>query len=95
VSDGLGGLQNSIPAIPLSSYSFTDAFIGRSPFDADNATTGTVDEFRIYNEARSANQISADFHAGPNALVPEPASLALIVIGAVAMLVSAKRRFRS
>lgn len=66
LSDGVGGLQDSITAIPLSSYSFTEAFLGRSPFDADNGTSGTVDEFRIFDSARNASTILADFQAGPN-----------------------------
>lgn len=95
LSDGVGGLQSSIAAIPLSSYSFTDAFIGRSPFDGDNATSGAVDEFRIYSEARTANQILGDFNAGPDTLVPEPASLALTAFGVLAMLAAVRRRSRS
>jgi hypothetical protein len=92
VSDGAGGLQSTIPAIALSSYSFTEAFIGRSPFDGDNATAGSVDEFRIYNEARSAALILADFNAGPNALVPEPSSVVLFGLGGLAGLLLWRRR---
>ena len=64
-SDGLGGLQSTIPALPLSGYTFTNAYLGRSAFPADNSTSGSVDEFRIYNEARTTAQILADFVAGP------------------------------
>ena len=90
-SDGLGGLQQTIPAIPLSSYSFTDAFLGRSAFDADNWTSGSVDEFRIYNNPTGAARILADFQAGPNSLIPEPGSLALVGFGGVALML--RRRF--
>ena len=83
--------QQTIPAIPLSSYSFTQAFIGRSDFDGDNATAGSVDEFRIYDNAQSASAIAADFAAGPN-VVPEPSSLAFVAIGALGLL--ARRRFQ-
>lgn len=85
VSDGLGGLQQSVTAVPLSSYAFTEAFIGRSPFDADNWTSGSVDEFRIFNHALSAAAVAADFAAGPN-VVPEPSTLALTLIGGLALL---------
>lgn len=85
VSDGVGGLQSSIAAIPLSSYSFTDAYIGRSPFGTDNATNGSMDEFRIYDMARSAEQIAADFALGPNQ-VPEPSALGLLAIGLIGIL---------
>jgi hypothetical protein len=86
VSDGLGGLQQTVPAIPLSAYGFTNAYLGRSPFTADNYTSGSVDEFRIYNNARGAASISADFHAGPNSLVPEPATIGLAAFGALGLL---------
>jgi len=92
VSDGLGGLQSTITAIPLSSYSFTEAFLGRSPFDGDNVTSGVIDEFRIYDSARNAADIAADYAAGPSVVVPEPASLAMFAIGALGLL--ARRRLQ-
>jgi hypothetical protein len=85
VSDGVGGLQQTITAIPLSSYSFSNAYLGRSAFAVDNSTSGSVDEFRIYNDARSSSSILADFNAGPN-VVPEPASFALLGLGALAFI---------
>jgi len=86
VSDGLGGLQDTIAAIPLSAYSFTNAYLGRSPFGGDNVTAGTVDEFRIYDEARSAYLIGRDLAYGPDALVPEPATMVLLGLGSLALL---------
>jgi len=83
LSDGAGGFQSSIAAIPLSSYAFTEAFIGKSPYDADNWTSGSVDEFRVYNEALTAGDVAASFALGPNA-VPEPTSLSLL--GAAGLL---------
>ncbi|MGH7994338.1 MAG: PEP-CTERM sorting domain-containing protein [Limisphaerales bacterium] len=91
VSDGVGGLQQTIAAIPLSSYSFTDAYLGRSAFAGDNSTSGSIDEFRIYNDAQSASAIAADFAAGPN-VVPEPASMALFGLGGFAMMLVFRRR---
>jgi hypothetical protein len=85
VSDGVGGIQQTIPAIPLSSYTFSNAYLGRSAFAVDNSTSGSVDEFRIYNDAHSTSQIFADFAAGPN-VVPEPASFALLGLGALAFI---------
>jgi hypothetical protein len=85
VSDSLGGLQQSITAIPLSSYAFTNAYLGRSAFAGDNSTNGSVDEFRIYNNAKSAAEILADLNAGPNVVVPEPSTFVLSAIAFMAM----------
>jgi len=93
-SDGLGGLQQTIPATPLSSYGFTNAYLGRSAFMADNATSGSIDEFRIYANAETSAQIAADFAAGPNALVPEPASFVLAAIGSLGLIGLRHRRRR-
>jgi hypothetical protein len=82
---GIGGLQQTIPAIPLSSYTFTNAYLGRSAFAGDNATSGSIDEFRIYANAESAAQIAADEAAGPDVLVPEPNALALAAIGLISL----------
>ena len=90
VSDGVGGLQQTIPAIPLSSYSFTNAYLGRSAFAGDNISNGSFDEFRIYNDAQSAASIAADLAAGPDG-VPEPASLAL-AMGTMGLLLRTRRR---
>lgn len=43
-------------------------WIGRSQFAPDEEYQGVLDEFRIYSVARSAQQIAAEFAAGPNAL---------------------------
>jgi hypothetical protein len=91
LSDGLGGLQQTIPAIPLSSYSFNQAFLGRSAWDVDNYINGTVDEFRIYNRAKTAAEIAADFAAGPS-VVPEPASTVLGGVVVAGLLAAAGRR---
>jgi hypothetical protein len=72
-----GILQSTIPAISLSSYSFTNAYLGRSPFAPDNYVSGTVDEFRIYSHVVSPAGIAADFAGGPN-VIPEPSSIAMI-----------------
>jgi hypothetical protein len=93
-SDGVGGLQQTITAIPLSSYSFTNAYLGRSAFTGDNATSGSIDEFRIYANAETSSQIAADFAAGPNQLVPEPSSLFLAGLGSLGLIALWQRRRR-
>jgi hypothetical protein len=91
---GVGGLQQTIAAIPLSSYNFTDLYLGRSPFLADNATSGAIDEFRIYADPQSAAQIAADEAAGPDTLVPEPSSLVLAALGLVGLATARVRKAR-
>jgi hypothetical protein len=93
ITEGIGGLQETIPAIPLSSYNFTNAYLGRSPFVVDNALSGSIDEFRVYNDAQSADQIAADFAAGPNVVaVPEPATLSCLGMGALGLLLRRVRK---
>ncbi len=91
---GIGGLQQTIPAIALSSYNFTNAYLGRSAFVGDNSTSGSVDEFRIYNNAQSATAIAADAAAGPTVVlpVPEPISMSFLALGALGLLSRRPRR---
>ncbi|HEY1663018.1 MAG TPA: LamG-like jellyroll fold domain-containing protein [Verrucomicrobiae bacterium] len=69
ITAGLGGLQQTISGYPLSSFNFTHAYLGRSAFATDNATSGSMNEFRIYTGAKYSSEIAADFHAGPDTLL--------------------------
>ena len=42
-------------------------WLGQSNFQADMDFAGKYDEFRIYDAALAAQEISASFEAGPNA----------------------------
>jgi hypothetical protein len=90
---GLGGPQETITGIPLSDFSFTNLYLGRSAFTTDNATSGTINEFRIYNNAQSAAAIAADYAVGPDVVlpVPEPMSMGLLALGSVGLLARRRR----
>jgi hypothetical protein len=85
---GVGGLQQTITGIPLSSFAFTNAYLGRSAFPGDPSTSGSIDEFRIYNDAQSLAAVTADELAGPNVVLPppQPASLTLLAAGGLTLL---------
>ncbi len=64
-----GVLQSTVAnPIPLSAFNYTAAYLGRSAFIADNATSGSIDEFRIYNnpQRKPLSAVAADQAAGPN-----------------------------
>jgi hypothetical protein len=67
-----GTLQGNMPfSNQLSELYDVNCWLGRSQFTADSDFAGTLHEFRIYADARSAGQVLASFQAGANALPPE------------------------
>lgn len=72
----------------------TQNYLGKSQFAGDGNFIGSINEFRIYNNALSAAAISADGIAGPNALTstPEPASFGMIGLGVVSLGLLSKRK---
>jgi hypothetical protein len=46
----------------------TNNWIGRSSFDADAGLSGAIDEFRVYDNALSADDAAAIAKAGPDNL---------------------------
>ena len=47
-------------------------FLGRSLFASDAPLNGSIDEFRIYNQALSAPAIAGSYRHGPNAVPAKP-----------------------
>jgi hypothetical protein len=65
--------SNRGATIPLSDVDDVNNWIGRSQFNADPFLNATVHELRIYEGALNAQQIAADFAAGPDNLsTPAP-----------------------
>jgi Concanavalin A-like lectin/glucanases superfamily len=49
-------------------------WLGRSAFEDDAGFNGSIDEFRVYDQALSAGDVAAAFKAGPNSVVPVSAA---------------------
>jgi len=65
-------------------------WVGKSQWP-DSLMTGSVNELRIYNSSLSAGEALANFAAGPDAVVPEPATVALASLVLVGGLVVRRR----
>jgi hypothetical protein len=79
--DGAQKLSN-IDTNDLSNVNTTFEGIGATSW-GDPGMTGTVDEFRIYSGELSAGEVTANFAAGPNTIIPEPSGLALVLVGSL------------
>ena len=64
----LAAINNSV-SVPLSSVTDVYSYIGKSLYPADPYPDFSLDEFRIYNGALSANQIAATQALGANQLL--------------------------
>jgi Concanavalin A-like lectin/glucanases superfamily len=74
-----GGLVGTAPlyaGFTLGSLPDINNWLGRSQW-GDPLFDGSFNEFRIYSNALTGGQVSANFAAGPDKLVPEPTSLIL------------------
>jgi hypothetical protein len=52
---------------------------------------GSINEFRIWESALSAEQIAAQFAAGPGVVVPEPSIAALLGLSLLGLAFRARR----
>jgi hypothetical protein len=68
-----------------------NVWIGRSQWP-DSLLAASVNELRIYNSALSAAQALVNFNAGPDAVVPEPGTIALATLAVIGSAVLRRRR---
>jgi hypothetical protein len=73
-------LNNGTPAVgaiqpPIDSMTNNNNWLGRSLWGGDPLFDGLIDEFRIYNSALTASQVSASFTTGP-----DPAPVPVLVV---------------
>ena len=85
----LAGLTEAEHDASVADY--RNYWLGRSNFQQDAFYNGTINEFRIYDHRLTIGEVSANFAAGPDVLVPEPSALAPVAVGALGLL----RRRRS
>lgn len=87
-----GVLIGTAPAhVDPATANYSNFWIGRSQFSQDPFYNGSVDELRTYNNALGADQILADYRAGPDVVVPEPRGLVLLTVGGLYLLVHRMR----
>jgi hypothetical protein len=76
------------PLPPLSSFTNTLSYLGKSFYSADPYLIGTIDEFRVWNQALSQAQIEASFEAGPNNVSTNPGALTSIQLSLTQPVIS-------
>ena len=95
VSVGSGSLDKATgTGNTLNLSTLAGAFNGindHSPFTGDHSLNGSTNEFRIYDNALSAADVATSFLNGPPPVIPEPATLGLLGVGAVGLLARRRR----
>ncbi|MFI4861702.1 MAG: LamG domain-containing protein [Phycisphaerales bacterium JB063] len=77
------GIQAGFDPTTYGATGDVQNWLGRSQW-GDPSLDASINEFNIYDTALTANEVAANFAAGPT--VPEPGSLALLGLGGLAIL---------
>ncbi len=70
--DGVEVSATPLDGVHAGSINDALAYLGRSLFNADPGLTGSINELRIYDEARSAADVNLDASAGPSTAAKSP-----------------------
>jgi hypothetical protein len=68
-----GAPNGTLP--PLSTLTNVQSYLGKSFYGADPYLVGSLDEFRVWNQALSRAQIEASYEAGPDNVSTNPGAL--------------------
>ena len=74
-TNGLLAAVNTAVTIPLTSISNALNYIGKSLYNGDPPLQAGIQEFRIYEQALTAQQIAASFQSGPKVPSVDPGTL--------------------
>ena len=69
-----------------SHMNYMNYWLGRSQFYQDPFYNGTINEFRIYDHGMTAAEVRANFAAGANVIVPEPACMPLLAAAGLPLM---------
>jgi hypothetical protein len=87
-------LGSSVAEVDPSQAEYTNFWLGRSNFQKDPFFNGSINEFRIYDNALSTADVANSFAAGADAPLPEPSALASALAVAGASLLRRRRQRR-
>jgi len=66
IDGALAGENDSFSYTPAAVGATTNDWLGHSQYQSDPYFNGSIDEFRIYSAALSAQQVAQDYQLGPN-----------------------------
>ncbi len=77
--------SENLGARTISGLSNQFAYLGRALYN-DPVLVGSINEFRIWDNALTSSEVTASFNLGADNVIPEPSSVALIALTGLALL---------